>query len=91
MSLDEEVNQNFVQRRFSTPLNAAKTGLILGLVSIPMTYIVDPNNHKNGLEEFLKITVPVALIVPVLLAGGVYVGRKIKNVYGRMNGYFGGE
>lgn len=48
MSLDEQVDrQSFAQRRFSTPLAAAKTGLIVGLISIPLTYIVDPANHKD--------------------------------------------
>ncbi|MEK6857215.1 MAG: hypothetical protein AABX39_01365 [Nanoarchaeota archaeon] len=96
MSLDEQVDrQSFAQRRFSTPLAAAKTGLIFGLISIPLTYIVDPANHKDGLEEFLKMTVSVALITPILLAGGVYVGQKIHNasVYlsDKMKGYFGEE
>ena len=88
MSLENKINESRKPGPFSTPLRAAKTGLICGLFSIPMTYIVDPENHKNGLEEFLKITVPVAMIAPLFFATVVYSKQKIRAGYESIKIYF---
>jgi hypothetical protein len=86
MSLENKINER--PGLFSTPLMAAKKGLIVGLISIPLTYFVDPENHKNGLTEFLKISVPVALITPAILATGVYVKQKVCAGYELIYKYF---
>lgn len=88
MSLENKINEFRKPGPFSTPLRAAKTGLICGLFSIPMTYIVDPENHKHGLVEFLKLTVPVAMISPVFFATVVYSKQKICAGYESIKIYF---